>query len=339
MARITLSKSAFLYNCGVYSKLIPSNKILAVLKDNAYGHGALELASICTFAGIENAAVRTANEANEISSFFKNVLVLSDDFGESRENVEFVINSIKSLHTVQKNKNIHLKIDSGMHRNGVSINELGIALDIIKDRKLNLTGVISHLKGSDELNTTQFWQEYSFNNARTLINDFCSLNNLQKPKYHIHNSAGALRKSSLQDYDYIRPGIGLYGYMDSEIINTELKPVLKIYANKVSSKVVSSAYKIGYGGFGKTNSKIVSIYDIGYGDGFWRFNEEQNYVTPNGSKLLGRVSMDSCCIEGDLDEICILDNARYAASIAKTISYDILAKLKPNIKRELVDWK
>lgn len=337
MAKITLSKSAFLHNCGVYSKKIPSDKIIAVLKDNAYGHGAYELASICSLAGIENAAVRTSNEANEIDGFFKKILVLSDDFGSAGLNVEFVANSVASLDKIQQNKKIHLKIDSGMHRNGVSLEELGAALDIIKKRDLSLCGVISHLKGSDELNTTQFWQECNFNNARCFINDFCSSNSMQKPKYHLHNSAGALRKSSLADYDFIRPGIGLYGYMDSDVLDVDLKSVLKIYAKKVSSKKILSSYKLGYGGFGKPSSNVVSIYDIGYGDGFWRFNENHNYITPNGSKLLGRVSMDNCCIESDLEEICILDNAQYAASVAKTISYDILAKLKPNIKRELVD--
>ncbi|MEY4504628.1 MAG: alanine racemase [Pseudomonadota bacterium] len=336
MSYIALSESAFLYNASVFSSKINSNKIFAVLKDNAYGHGAKELSKLCSLANITNAAVRTAQEADEIAKYFNTILVLSDDYGSSFDNVNFAINSLNSLKLQPQNRKIHLKIDSGMHRNGVTLSELSTALDIIKQNKLILNGVFSHLRGADELDTTQFWQEQNFEQARIFINNYCINNKLNIPKYHLHNSAGALRKNSFDNYDYIRPGIGLYGYMDSPVLNINLQPVLKLFAAKVSSKAATQKLRFGYGGKGVTAEKSVSIYDIGYADGFWRFNENHSYITPNGSKLLGRVSMDSCFVEGSEDEICLMDSAQYAASVANTISYDLLAKLKPNITRKIV---
>ena len=265
---------------------------------------------------------------------FKSVLALSDDFGQSYDNVVFSINSLEALKKQPKNRRIHLKIDSGMHRNGVAPQELGYALSVIKTNNLLLEGVFSHLRGADELNSSQFWQEKNFETARAFINDFCAINAMQKPKYHLHNSAGALRKSDLSDYDFIRPGIALYGYMDSPVIDVDLKPVLALHAQKVSSKEATSAMRFGYGGCGKSSTKRVCVYDIGYADGFWRFNENNAYITPNGAKLVGKVSMDSCFIESDEDEICLMDNAAYVANIAGTISYDVLVKLNRALERK-----
>lgn len=335
MSFITLSKSAFFHNVQVLTKNIATDKVMAVLKDNAYGHGVEHLALLCKQVGIINAAVRTTKEAQEIINSFKTILVLSDDLGLSFDNVAYAINSLESLKKQPKNKKIHLKLDTGMHRNGIALEELGEALQIISTNSLIFDGVFSHLRGADELNTSQFWQEKNFENARIFINDFCSIKSLPKPKYHLHNSAGALKKTNLDDFDYIRPGIALYGYLDSPVGTYDLKPVLKLFANRVSSKNSNAKMKFGYGGKGSCDSGIVGIYDIGYADGFWRYNENHLYKTPSNAPLIGRVSMDSCFIKSDADEICLLDDAAYAASIAKTIPYDILVKLNHTIERKI----
>jgi len=94
---------------------------------------------------------------------------------------------------------------------------------------------------------------------------------------------------------------------------------------------------VGYGDCWKASSEIiVSNYDIGYGDGLFRVNEEINLNTKEGYKIIGRVSMDSISIISDKKEICIFDDADCWAVAFRIIPYDILAKLSPYIKREIV---
>ena len=80
----------------------------------------------------------------------------------------------------------------------------------------------------------------------------------------------------------------------------------------------------------------ISTYDVGYGDGFLRINENQDYYTPNGSKILGRVSMDSMSIDCIDDEICLFDDVKELAKIHNTIYYEILTSLKPSISKEII---
>ena len=80
----------------------------------------------------------------------------------------------------------------------------------------------------------------------------------------------------------------------------------------------------------------ISTYDIGYGDGFLRIDENQSFNTPNGAKLLGRVSMDSLSLNCQDDEVCIFDDIKILAKLNNTIYYEILTSLKPTIIKEIV---
>jgi alanine racemase len=80
----------------------------------------------------------------------------------------------------------------------------------------------------------------------------------------------------------------------------------------------------------------VSTYDIGYGDGMFRFNGKGALHVANKKPLLGRVSMDSFTIEGNDEEVCVFDDAREFARFFDTITYDILAKLSPSLVRKVL---
>ena len=109
----------------------------------------------------------------------------------------------------------------------------------------------------------------------------------------------------------------------------ELEPILKLFAQKISSRELKKGSRAGYGGIGVLEKdSVVSTYDIGYGDGFLR------NLYPN---LVGRVSMDMVSILGDEDEICLIDDAKEIAKQNGTISYDILVKLNKDIKRVIVE--
>ena len=81
---------------------------------------------------------------------------------------------------------------------------------------------------------------------------------------------------------------------------------------------------------------VVSNYDVGYGDGFLRINENQKYFTPKGYELLGRVSMDNISLNSNEDEICLFNDVRALAMLHNTISYEITTTLSNRIKKEVI---
>lgn len=336
MSHIRVSKQNLIDNIKNISKRCKIDKFAAVLKDNAYGHGLVECANICKEAGVRHAIVRDNSEADQISDLFETIIVLSDCTTPKRSNIHITINTISAIQRLDANTKIELKIDTGMHRNGISEHEIDEAFEKIIEKKLLLSGVMSHLRSSDELSTELFWQEKNFLRCIDKVNLLCEKFNLPTPRFHLHNSAGTLRCADFSKYDLARVGIAMYGYMDmSTAFNIcKLKPVMSLHADKISSRTSYSKWQLGYGGKGKLEtSEITSIYDIGYADGFFRLNENHNYILPNGSKVIGRVSMDSMIINSTDDSIVIFDDARELAKINNTITYDILVKLSNKIPR------
>ena len=130
-----------------------------------------------------------------------------------------------------------------------------------------------------------------------------------------------------------RVGLAAYGCLENQ---SELKPILSVYASKISSRTLHVGKSIGYGATYTTKKdEIVSNYDFGYGDGFLRVLSNK-FSTPNGEKLLGRISMDNSSFLSDKDELLIFNDARDVAPLADTISYEVLTSLKPSLKRTIV---
>tara|TARA_R110002050_G_scaffold135789_1_gene258751 strand:- start:1745 stop:2074 length:330 start_codon:yes stop_codon:yes gene_type:complete len=106
---------------------------------------------------------------------------------------------------------------------------------------------------------------------------------------------------------------------------------------KNCNKNIEKNQSVGYGGTYKTDKDIiVSTYDIGYGDGFLRINENQSYKTPKGFKVLGRISMDNLSLDSQDDEVCMFDDAKDLAKIHNTITYEIVTTLSTELKREVI---
>ena len=170
---------------------------------------------------------------------------------------------------------------------------------------------------------------------------FRSFKNVKKQfknvRFHSCNSAALFRHSEF-DEDIARVGIAAYGCLElpSAFDEVALKPVLSLYASKISSRVLKKGQAIGYGAMYSTQKdELVSTYDFGYGDGFLRMCSN-NFLTPNGNKLLGRVSMDNASFIGNEENLLIFNDARIMAKAAKTISYEVLTSLKKKLKREVI---
>lgn len=340
MSCIELSACALKANISVVSSKAPVDKIYAVLKDNAYGHGLAQFGSMCLKNGIKNIIVRDKKEAIVLTDSFQSVLCLAElqDF-VAPDNIHFAVNNFSILQTIPFGSKIHLKIDTGMHRNGISASELTEALELVYSRGLNLCGVFSHLRSADELSTNSFWQEKNFLEIRKAVIEFCRARNLAQPLFHLQNSAGLLRSGGLGIFDMARVGIALYGYLDMpKALNTPLlTPVMSLWANKIASRELKNGQAVGYGAVGKVRADtILSTYDIGYADGFLRVKADGEYILPSGARLVGRVSMDNICVESNEERLCIFDDATVLAKRFGTISYEIITRLSPSIQRVVV---
>ena len=338
MAYITLNKQNFLKNLEIIAKKTKDkDKIALVLKDNAYGHGLDIISSLASEFGIKKAVVKDEDEADKIKEKFEYILILSDKPKNPQKNYYYTINDINEINNFKSGVNVELKVDSGMHRNGISFDELELAFEKIKQKNLNLCGVFSHHGCADELSPVWFTQEQSFKEIVKTSKDLAKKYGYNL-HFHIDNSASLFRRDKMI-YDFARVGIAAYGCLEFEkdFIKPPLKPVLSLWAKKISSRKLNKGDRVGYGGtFTAKKDMVVSNYDIGYGDGFLRILSN-NYQTPDGYKIAGRVSMDNSSFITDEDEILVFDDARAVATYANTISYEVLTSLKKKIPRILLD--
>ena len=338
MSKIVLNKQNLYYNIDIFKAKFKSiDKIAVVLKDNAYGHGLLEIAKMICDYGINRVVVRSYDEALQLKDMFKFILILSDtDIDNIYDNFHITINSIDNISKIPPFCNVHLKINTKMNRNGIDIDDIPLALELIEKYSLNLCGVFTH-HSSAGIDTSKFnMQNQLFNDIKSYFRQNIQNNSIE---FHSLNSAGAIRIDEKDfDDDFIRVGIAIYGYNLSDIkSNISFKPVMSLYADKISTQHIKQGETIGYDdSFIAHNDMVVSTYDIGYGDGFFRLKDDK-FILPNGSWILGKVSMDSISVNSAEDEIKIFDDVSYLARHHQTIEYEILVALKPNIKRVIKD--
>lgn len=338
MGKIKLSREALKTNLDIIAHQVGGkDKIAVVLKDNAYGHGACMIAEVARDYGITHAVVRLEREALEICDFFEDILILSDFPTVANSKFQYVVNSLFSISKFPNGTKVELKIDTGMHRNGIGMDELTKAFDTMAAQGLECVGVMSHLKSADTLSSEWFWQRTAFD---ALKKD--ALKRAKKYKwnlrFHLSNSAGTFRSSQCHD-DMVRIGIALYGclQMDDSLPQPQLKPVLSLWGEKISTRILRAGERVGYNGlYEALEDEVVSTYDLGYANGLDRLASNR-YMTPDGVRLLGRISMDSVTFASDAEELLIFNNANEYAKSVGTIGYEILACLDKDLKREWVD--
>ena len=333
MAYITLNKNNFFNNLDIITNHTKSkDKIAIVLKDNAYGHGLLEIALLAKTYGITKAVVRSEIEAKQIEKFFDYILVLSDYPSRVNEKIRYTINDIDSIQKFPKNTKVELKVNTGMHRNGINESQLKEAFVSIKEAELKLEAVFTHHRSADELTSEWFWQNSNFKNVKTKAKELAKEFGFDSLRFHSASSASVLRSSSF-DEDMARVGIAAYGCLDTY---EQLKPVLCLYADKISSRYMKKGQKVGYGAtYTIKQNCVVSNYNFGYADGFFR-TLSNNFTTPDAKELVGRISMDNSSFISEDEKLLIFNDARVVAPLVGTISYEILTSLKAYLKREIV---
>jgi alanine racemase len=296
--------------------------LIAVVKDDAYGHGAEEVAraleeKVYTFA------VATVDEgaALKAAGITKEILVLTPPLGEEEAlraaeyGLVVTASSIASLNLLRRTAKkygatvrAHLAVNTGMNRYGFRPDRVKTACRIAKAYGIAIEGVYSHLyapenKGARMTQTNIFAQ--ACKTAREFFPDAIR---------HLSATGGALAGGEL--FDAVRVGIGLYGYLPQGFEGAaELKPAMKLYAT-----VAQSGTFLGGGvGYAPAQKKYGRLYTLrlGYGDGFFRA----------GGLGIGKLCMDACIREGRGDfgrrKLVLKDVSAYARALGTT-EYEIL---------------
>lgn len=329
MATIRLNKQNYFHNLNECLKRVESlDKLIVVLKNNAYGHGYLEIGNLAKEFGIKYIAVKNAFEANILKDKFENILILSQlpQYYEPKPNYVLAVNDLCYFNYLKPNTNIALKLDTNMHRSGITQDNLEEAIKIIKDKKLNLISAFTHYSSMQNIK-----------NQKPLyikMCDYISSNFGHEIFFHSANSSTLFLGEN--DYDKAaRVGIAQFGYCDT---NANLKPVLSLWANKISSRIVNIGDSIGYDEVFISDKKLnVANYDLGYADGMLYYKGVGNIcLADDKTPILGKISMDSFSTYNIDDEICVFDDALKFARYFNTNVYECLVRLNCNIKKEIV---
>ena len=335
MAIITLSREAYFHNLDIIAQKVGGvSKIAVVLKDNAYGHGLLEMAGLAKEYGVVHAVVHNIGEAKLIKTYFDDILILGGHSYLLDVKYCYVINGLSQIPLMPKGLQVELKVDTGMHRNGVAMDEIAEALELIHRQGLTLKGVMTHNRSADLLSSEWFWQRENFKKVKNEVLALQSKYDFKRPRFHSANSAAIFRFDHF-DEDMVRVGIAAYGCLEmgTTLRQPDLKPVLSLKAVKITTRTVQKGEHIGYSAsFCAKSEMIVSTYDVGYADGLLR-SASNHYMTPTGSSLIGRISMDNTTFSGDADTLTVFDNVNTYAEAAGTIGYEVLVGLHPEIRR------
>ena len=348
MAEIILDSKAYKHNLNlIHSHINSHNKsnveLAAVLKDNAYGHGLKEIATIASDYGIKSVFVKNYNEAMQIYEFFPQVTALYGmPQGDFAKNIAFVIHDKEHISALPQGTKVELKVNVGMNRNGIEPSELESFIQVILQKKLELIGVFSHNGYGDDLDSAFFHTQSNFAKLKQEVLHLSQKYGFAPPRFHSLSTSGAIRVASeggITD-DLVRIGIGAYGYLDVSFenpISDKLQKVASLYADRVSTRFLDKGERIGYSGCTALDSpQVVSTYDIGYGDGFFRVNENHKVYIANGLQILPRSSMDCFSCFCDEPRICVFSDVTHLAKAFGTISYEILTHLSPSIKRTII---
>ena len=334
MATIFINQDNFYHNLNqIALKTGSIDKIAMVLKDNAYGHGLVLMGRLASNFGIKHAVVKNHAEAEQIKTLFQTVLVLGDRAVRD-EICTYAVNTLGDIERAEEGAKVELKVDTGMHRNGIAMQEVECALERIGERQLDLVGVMTHFRSADAMGSELFWQQKQFVSAKEKVRKA----GFENVRFHSHNSAAILRAGTFTE-DLVRVGIAAYGYneLPEPFEAVPLKPVMKLTAKRVAARRLKKGERVGYGGdFTAPEEMTVSTYDLGYGDGWCRGDSKNPYITAEGLPVLGRVSMDFIVLESEKEEVVIMENAQKAAKQFGTISYEITTALSKDIERIVV---
>ncbi|WP_100961450.1 alanine racemase [Helicobacter pylori] len=367
---VEVDTASLRHNFSAVKSIVPKDAhIMAVVKANAYGAGAIKASEIFLQEGTNYLGVATLDEALELRSHFPKTPILILGYSPNTNAFMLIDNDLSAMVfsleqaevfsqmalKAKKRLKIHLKIDTGMHRLGLEPNFKSI--EIIKKiralKGLEVEGIFTHLSNADaKIKTHAKNQMKAFNAFLEQLLD-------QKIEFqyrHAYNSAGILSLCNGNEnrlLNLYRPGIMLYGFYPSngmkESCPTILKNVISLKAQIVQIRSVKKGEFIGYGEHFYTNEEtLVGVLALGYADGLVRAlgNRIQVAINNQLAPLIGKVCMDQCFVklnniqakEGDEvilfgDKSAKANDASEIAALLNTIPYETISTLSKRLER------
>ncbi|MDQ0232500.1 alanine racemase [Metabacillus malikii] len=308
---VEVNLDAIEYNVKMMKQHIGNEvKIIAVVKANAYGHGAFQVANAALDAGATMLAVAFLDEAIALrnNGITAPIMVLGATSAQyvhiaSAHNITLTIFSLEWLIEAKgylkgEAVNVHVKLDTGMSRLGVrDEHDLVKIFDYVDDNSaFKITGIYTHFATADEKDLTYFHEQY--NKFQYLINKIPQKNLL----IHCGNSATGLRFPD-KLYNAVRLGISMYGLSPSPEIKDELpyslKEAFSLQTKLVHVKKITKGTKVSYGAtYEAEEDEWLGTIPIGYADG-WLRSLRDVAVLVNGERapLVGRICMDQCMVK------------------------------------------
>jgi len=363
LLRIEINSQNLLHNISQFRQRFPSHQIAAVLKSNAYGHGLKEIGLFLDHnRDVRYFAVDSLVEAQLLRQFGvkKEIIILgyvaekSLRFLKELKKIILVVNSLAQTEILKKQISfpltVHLKVDTGLHRQGVAIPELETTIKkLSENKKIRIDGLLTHLADANNLDPTNtLVQMEKWNKAVEIFERYFS-----KAVLHFAATAGT-RYLDKGKSNLIRLGIGLYGFENREDKLLDLKPILSFKAKIVNIRDIKKGEGIGYNFLFRADRDMkIAILPCGYYEGLsWTLSQGGAvYFNNQPLRFLGRMSMNLAIVDiSDVkeplkleDEVEVistnpsrLNSVENYAKIATLSPYEFLVHLAPTIKRYII---
>lgn len=348
----------------IKTRIDEGTKLLAVVKADAYGHGAVEVSKVCLYNGADQLGVATCDEGVQIrnASIQVPVLILSKTVEAQLEAVinygltqtvytyEMAQQLSSTARRLSKTAYAHIKIDTGMSRIGFLPNEESLETieKIFKLDNLVITGIFTHFSTADEADKSFTAEQYR---RFRYVTDAIEKNGHKGLIRHCANSAAIIDMPQYQ-LDMVRSGIITYGMFPSTEVSTDidLKPAMTIKSQIIHIKTLDEGIGVGYNRTFFTNRKtVVATVPVGYADGYSRKLSNKARVIINGryANVIGNVCMDQLMVDiTDIDakvgDVVILmgiggSDAQVSveelAEIEGTINYEVVCDVGKRVPR------
>jgi alanine racemase len=342
--------------------LSPMAKFMAIVKANAYGHGAIEVSKAAESANVDYFGVASLGEAIELrSASIKSPILILSEIPHACVEVLIHADITQTVYTFElaqllsniakqegKKAKIHVKIDTGMGRVGIlPENAVSLIKKIVSLPNLFIEGIFTHFSRADDI-SSDFTMD-QFNKFLAVVNAVKS-EGIDIPISHAANSAAMLNfpKTHL---DMVRVGICMYGLepFEKKNIDIELKPVLTFRTKVLYIKEVPVGTPLGYGATFYTKSKTqIATLPVGYADGLSRSLSNKGSVIIRDKRfpIVGTVTMDMIMVDIGFDKIKIGDDvviigrqesemisASEIARLDETINYEVLCSIGKRVPR------
>jgi len=358
--RAIIDLGAISHNIAEIRKKTGSRRnLMAVVKADGYGHGAVEVSQVALRSGADWLGVALPEEGQQLreAGIEAPILVVGLIQPEEvhkvvRSKLAQAVASIKLLEALDYEAgrasmkvNVHIKLDTGMARIGIKPEDaVSFARKVRSFKNLNLEGVFSHFATADEKDKA--FSKHQLQLFEQAINDLHAAG-IEIPKRHIANSA-ALLDLPESYYDMVRPGIMIYGlYPSREVSHSiELKPAMTFKTKISAVKVVPPGTPISYGRTFITKRRAtVATLPVGYADGYSRLLSNHAEVLIKGRRVpvIGTVCMDMCMIDvsniEDVqpgDEVILFGGDLTVDEIAAkigTINYEVVCAVSKRVPR------